>query len=387
LLPFTREPNCFVLIPQTGKASLLFYQPRDYWHVVPQDPDTEIVSAFDFISVASIADIKEALARIVGTEKAAFLGKKPRKFRLPDNYDLNPETLTAEFSWLRATKSAYEQACLFQASLNGARSHLAAKTAFYAGKSEMEIHQDYVHASGGQESDLPYSNIIALNEHAAVLHYTELKTTRLSAENLRSFLIDAGGSFNGYASDITRTYAFSNGEFADMIAFMEQKQLDIISAIEPGNSYVDLHRMTHYKIAETLLEFNLLETNVDTAIETGITTPFFPHGLGHHLGLNVHDAGGHQAGPDGGRKEPPAEHPYLRNTRTIEIDQYFTIEPGLYFIPQLLADLKDSQHAGLINWPRIETFLPYGGIRIEDDVLVTKDGVDNYTRRAFAQLV
>lgn len=386
LTPFTREPNCFVVIPQSGKPSLLFYQPRDYWHVVPQDPPAELVQPFDFVSVSTIKDIKSELSRLVESNKVAFLGKKPRKFKLPENYEIYPEKLSDELHWLRAYKSEYEKACLYQASLKGVRSHIAARDAFYQGGSEMDIHHAYLQASGGQENDLPYSNIIALNEHAAVLHYHELETRVFAENERRSFLIDAGGCYNGYASDITRTYSYRDDEFADLINYMDFQQMGIIEAIMPGNSYIDLHRLSHEKVAEALIEFNLINCSVEAAIEMQVTTPFFPHGLGHQIGLYVHDIGGHQAGPIGGRKEPPPEHPYLRNTRQIEIDQFVTIEPGLYFIPQLLSDLKAGGSASLVNWDKVEQFLPFGGIRIEDDVLVTESGAENYTRKAFAEI-
>jgi len=203
---------------------------------------------------------------------------------------------------------------------------------------------------------------------------------------LRSFLIDAGGRYHDYASDITRTYSYQDDAFADMIRSMDEKQLEIIDAIKVGDSYVDLHKLTHVKVAETLKEFDLIKVSVDEAIETQITSTFLPHGLGHHLGLHVHDAGGHQASSTGGYKAPPAPHAFLRNTRDIEEGNYFTIEPGLYFIPQLLANLKAGAHASSINWSKVETYLPFGGIRIEDNVLVNVGSVDNYTRMAFAEL-
>jgi len=144
-----------------------------------------------------------------------------------------------------------------------------------------------------------------------------------------------------------------------MIQSMDRKQLEIIDGIKVGDSYVDLHKFTHVKIAEVLQEFELIKVSVDEAVETQITSTFLPHGLGHHLGLHVHDAGGHQATQTGGYKAPPAPHNFLRNTRDIEVGNYFTIEPGLYFIPQLLAQLKEG---------------------------VTSNGVENYTRMAFAEL-
>ena len=384
LVPFTNHPNCFLSIPQNGKPKLIYYVPKDYWHAVPTLPDEELFSQFDIHIITKAEQAKELLPN--ASSKVAFLGEAPGSFELSSNTEVLPEPLLSELHWLRAYKSNYEKACLYKASINGARAHNAAKNAFYAGKSELDIHHAYVQTVGTKESDLPYGNIVALNEHAAVLHYTEMQTIQFAEKDLRSFLIDAGGRYHDYASDITRTYSYKDDAYAAMIKSMDAKQLEIIDSIKAGDSYIDLHKLSHVKIAEVLKEFDVIKVSVDEAVETQITSTFLPHGLGHHLGLHVHDAGGHQATPVGGHKAPPAPHNFLRNTREIEVGNYLTIEPGLYFIPQLLSDLKKGAHGSSINWSKVDEFLPFGGIRIEDNVLVNTDGVENYTRLAFAEL-
>jgi len=170
-VPFTNHPNCFLSIPQNGRPKLIYYVPKDYWHAVPSLPDEELFSQFDIRIITKPEEAQGMLP--VHTHKVAFLGEAPSTFELSDNTELIPEPILSELHWLRAYKSEYEKACLYKASLNGARAHNAAKEAFYAGKSELDIHHAYVQAIGTKESDLPYSNIVALNEHAAVLHYTE----------------------------------------------------------------------------------------------------------------------------------------------------------------------------------------------------------------------
>ena len=115
-----------------------------------------------------------------------------------------------------------------------------------------------------------------------------------------------------------------------------------------------------------------------------MTAAFYPHGLGHLLGIQVHDVGGHFGDDAGTIVEPPAEHPHLRFTRTLETDQVLTIEPGLYVIDLLLAELADAPGGKLLNHERIDWLRPYGGIRIEDNVRVLEDGCENLTREAFA---
>jgi Xaa-Pro dipeptidase len=120
--------------------------------------------------------------------------------------------------------------------------------------------------------------------------------------------------------------------------------------------------------------------------EAGITSAFFPHGLGHHLGLQVHDVAGKVAGPEGPELEQPAAHPFLRNLRPVEAGNVFTVEPGIYFIPQLLDPLRGEPAGRAVNWPAVDALLPCGGVRIEDDVAVTATGTENLTRAAFAEL-
>jgi Xaa-Pro dipeptidase len=122
------------------------------------------------------------------------------------------------------------------------------------------------------------------------------------------------------------------------------------------------------------------------ALERGVTRVFLPHGLGHLLGLQVHDVGGFQSSPDVPPQRAPADHPHLRLTRVLETDFVVTMEPGLYFIDQLLEPARNGALHDAIDWLRVDALRPYGGIRVEDDLLVTADGHENLTRQAFAAL-
>jgi Xaa-Pro dipeptidase len=105
-----------------------------------------------------------------------------------------------------------------------------------------------------------------------------------------------------------------------------------------------------------------------------------PHGVGHLLGIQVHDVGGRMKNSTGEIQAPHSDYPTLRTTRMTEVGQVFTIEPGLYFIPVLLNPERGSARGRLINWDLVDTLSPLGGIRIEDNVLVTSTGVENLTR-------
>jgi Xaa-Pro dipeptidase len=120
-------------------------------------------------------------------------------------------------------------------------------------------------------------------------------------------------------------------------------------------------------------------------LETGVTSTFFPHGLGHPIGLQVHDVAGF-SDEQGNLIPRPAGHPYLRMTRTLAAGMVVTIEPGIYFIPTLLGKLKAGPQAKLVDWHKVEHLAKFGGVRIEDEVHCTDGAPENLTRDAFAEL-
>ena len=271
---------------------------------------------------------------------------------------------------------------LRQASNIGVRAHRAAERAFRAGSSEFGIHLAYCQAAGQDANDLPYGNIIALNEHAAILH--NFDRDRLPPKPSRSFLIDAGASFHGYAADITRTYSAADDEFAALIRAVDAAQLQLCSQVRAGTDYAQIHLNAHLLLAGVLHQFGIITVAPEAAVESGVTCAFFPHGIGHGIGLQVHDVAGFAAADTGGTIAKPAGHPYLRLTRTLEAGMVVTIEPGLYFIDMLLDELKAKGLGDAVNWERVAAFKPYGGIRIEDDVVCTDGEPLNLTREAFA---
>ena len=171
--------------------------------------------------------------------------------------------------------------------------------------------------------------------------------------------------------------------FAELITAVDENQQAIIDEIRPGPNYLDLHVRFHKRLARILCDLNILTCSADSAFERGMTDSFLPHGLGHLIGLQTHDVGGLQSSAEGGANPPPARYTALRLTRAVEAGQVFTIEPGVYFIPMLLDALKSGPLAADVNWDVLETLRPCGGIRIEDNVLVTEEGAINLTRDAF----
>jgi Xaa-Pro dipeptidase len=295
---------------------------------------------------------------------------------------VNPALLTRRLDYARAAKTPYELECLREANRMGARGHRAAVQAFSAGASEFEIELAFLKACGLREQELPYNPIIALNAGGAVLHYQVLEK-HSPAERL-SMLIDAGAESGGYASDITRTYAARDADFRELIGKMDRMQQALCAQVRPGVDWRDVHLSAHQLTAGVLREADIIRCSAAEAVAGGITSVFLPHGIGHLLGLEVHDVGGFMRSPEGGDIPKPPGHPYLRLTRTLEEGFVVTMEPGIYFIPQLLAAARADARGGQINWPRVEALSRFGGIRIEDDLAVTREGCENLTRDAFA---
>jgi Xaa-Pro dipeptidase len=154
----------------------------------------------------------------------------------------------------------------------------------------------------------------------------------------------------------------------------------LVRAARPGRPYLEVHLEAHRGVARILADLRLVRVKADEALARGLVHPFFPHGVGHHLGIQVHDVAGRQADPTGTPAPPPEEHPYLRNTRTIEPGHVFTIEPGIYFIPMLLRRFRSGTDAAAFDWRAIDALTVFGGVRVEDNVVVTASGPRNLTR-------
>jgi len=380
-LPMTDIAHCWLIINGVDKPKLVYYQPVDFWHKVEKLPDVYWTSFFDI----QILQQPEAVERLLPYDKKgyAYVGEYIEVAQALGFESVNPDRVLHYLHYHRATKTAYELACMREANRLAVKGHKAARQAFFDGRSEFDIHLAYLDACRQSENELPYTSIIALNQHASILHY--MHYDKVAPPTSRSFLIDAGASFNGYAADITRTYTTADGHlFAELVADLNRITLSLVDAVKPGIPYPDIHLLAHEGIAHVLQQHGIVRLDTQDMIETGITRTFFPHGIGHFLGLQVHDVGGLVHDDWGTPKPAPADHPFLRCTRSIEAGQVFTIEPGLYFIDSLLDELKASTSAKYIDWKLVEVLSPYGGIRIEDNIAVHQDHNENMTRDSFA---
>jgi Xaa-Pro dipeptidase len=381
-VPLSDAPGSFVWFAPGSPPRLIIERPEDYWYKPPSLPQGYWVRHFEVHTVADRAAARALLP--ADLSRAAYIGDA---FDGLDDFRLgaiNPRPLLRRLDYARAAKTPYELVCLREASRLGALGHVAAAAAFAAGASEFEIELAFLEACGLREQELPYNPIIALNASAAVLHYQVLE--KAAPLERHSLLIDAGAEFAGYACDITRTYAGADREFGTLIARMDEMQQRLCADVRAGVDWRDVQQRAHELTAEVLRDGDLIRCSAASAVGTGVTRVFLPHGIGHLLGLEVHDVGGLMRTAEGGEIERPEGHPYLRLTRVLEAGFVVTMEPGIYFIPQLLEAARADGRGRHINWSRVEALAHFGGIRIEDDLAVTATGCENLTRDAFRSL-
>lgn len=375
-LPVTKVPNCWLIVNGKDKPTLIYFQPDDFWHQIPTISDEFWVNFFNIKIIQHARDIDPLLP--YDKHNLAYLGEHVELAKALGFTMINPEPVLNYLHYHRAYKTSYEHECLRQANIIANKGHQAAHQAFFAEDSEFAIQHQYLLAVEQQAQDMPYPNIVALNANASILHYTGCN--REKPIHFKSLLIDAGASFNGYGADVTRTYAKEKSIFSELILQLNKLASMAAQALKPGMSYLALHQVTFEQVGQLLIDAGVIKVDLESSLASGIISCFFPHGLGHHLGLQTHDVGGYMIDERGGQLHPPEPFTFLRTTRTVEANQVFTIEPGIYFIESLLARLKASKNSSMINWKLIEQLSPYGGIRIEDNIIVHQSHNENITR-------
>ncbi len=221
---------------------------------------------------------------------------------------------------------------------------------------------------------------VILSVHGETLHNHHHENIMNDGDIL---VMDSGAESElHYASDITRSFPV-NGKFSDkqkdIYNIVLESQLKAIEMTKPGVSFKDCHLTTAKVIADGLKSVGLMKGDTDEAVANGAHALFFPHGLGHMMGLDVHDMEGlgeNNVGYDNNiKRSDQFGLAYLRFAKQSAPRHVLTVEPGIYFIPQLISNWKsEKKHTDFINYDKVEEYLDFGGIRIEDDILVTEDG-------------
>ena len=250
---------------------------------------------------------------------------------------------------MRLVKDAHELALMRRAGAISSEAHRRAMARARPGWHEYEVEAELAHEflKNGAQS-VAYPSIVASGPNACVLHYRD--NDRLMADG-DLLLIDAGCEYRGYASDITRTFPVSGrftGPQKDVYELVLAAQIACLDAVRPGVPFHDYHEVAERVLAQGLIDLKLIEGPLDAALESGSYKRFYMHRAGHWLGMDVHDAGLYQEKGE---------------SVTLEPGMVLTVEPGLYIragdgVPAHFADI---------------------GVRIEDDVVVTADGIENLT--------
>ncbi len=372
--------HCVMVLASGRDPKLLWFTPKDYWYL-PSSIPRWLSASFSHEVHDSVESIAKACEEsLAGMQRTAFVGPLPSPLSDIANVEPASAALMDQLAYVRAYKTPFEVDNLVQAEKIGASGHIAARDAFLSGASEFEIHLAFLSASKQSFHELPYPSIVGINEHASTLHYQLYD--REPPETSHSLLIDAGAKHLCYHSDITRTYTnHEAGDFKALLHSVEAFQQQLVQELPSMKDFVEFHVRTHELVAQTLVEHGIVRCSASAAYEQKLTDVFYPHGTGHLLGLQTHDLGGHIVDESGTPGAPPERFPSLRLIRNIEAGMVFTVEPGIYFIPVLLAGIQGQRD---IDWDKVEGLIPCGGIRIEDNVLIEDVGLRNLTREAFA---
>ena len=350
---------------------------------------TDLAAEVGITKTAPMAKLVEVCHRVTATNATVHFLPPYRfdtKIQIMDLLGIHPSQQKEKASLklikavvkMRATKEPQEIEAIEKACDVGFAMHTMAQMLIKPGLTERLVagQVDGIARSLSQGNGFP----TIFSQHGEIMHGSPSDAV---LEYGRLVICDAGCELDDYCSDHTRTMPV-NGKFT-------QRQLEIYSIVEechdyvldvakPGVKYMDVHFAVCRKMTDRLKELGLMKGDTDEAVKAGAHAMFLPHGLGHMMGMDVHDMEGLGQIYVGFDEEtrPNLEQfgtNCLRMGRKLEEGFVLTDEPGIYFIPALIDDWKASGHCKeFINFDKLETYKDFGGIRIEDDILITKEG-------------
>jgi Xaa-Pro aminopeptidase len=391
------EPNAAALFDPKDQTVTLFLDERTAADALWHGPVPDFAAMKKWHGVDAVAKRSElaklvrkklgkrrlrslAIADLRTTAEAAALSGEALDFH--DSKRIGDPGLLRTIARLRSIKHANELAEMRLAAGVTHKAHTAAMAHTRTGILEQEL-VGHVEGTFARHGCVPaYNTILSVrgevlqnHAHHHVLHSTDL------------VLLDAGAERpSGYCADVTRTWPVSgrfSPEAAEVYDIVLAAELAAIDAVRPGARYRDVHRLACKVLADGLVQMGLLHGDADALVDSGAHAAFFPHGVGHLLGLDVHDLEGFGdlvAYGEGRQRSEQFGTAYLRLDLDLEPGVCVTIEPGIYFVPAILRDPELRRRwRGQVNFAKAENFLTsnsgrgFGGIRIEDDVACTKD--------------
>ena len=360
--PFRAHSEYFWLTDRERPGGVIAYDPAQGW-VEFVDPVTTEELLWTGLE-GDTEGVPEGTRPL--DELAAFVGDRtPRLLGATANPDIE---LRDALTRARRPKDDVELDRMRKAAAATAAGFAELRGQIAAGKTERDLQVTLEAAFLRNGGDfLSFETIVAAGNHAAVLHFSP---TLRELRDGQVLLVDAGAEHKGYAADVTRTYAVGGSFSAEQqIAYDAVRRAldDAIAMCRPGVQWRDVHRAAGLAIADGLLELGVLRGDRETLVDNGAVRLFFPHGVGHMVGLGVRDAGP-------ASDEPSS--PGLRLDIPLEPRHAWTVEPGLYFVAPLLA--RERGHES-VNWERVDALLDFGGVRLEHDVVITDDACDVLT--------
>lgn len=376
--PFHAHSEYFYLTDHNRPGGVLAFAPEDGWtHFQP--PVTEADRLWSAAPDAepdgpTTAALEGWLAARSG-RPLAMLGTPPAALAWDDALT---DRLRSQLSRVRWRKDQVELARMRTAAEATRAAFAAAAGRLRAGVTERDVQVELEAAAIRAGADGPgYDTIVGSGPNSAVLHFMP---TRRRLRDGDLVLIDAGAAYREYTSDVTRTYAVV-GAFTpqqrEIYATVQQAERAALNLCRAGVEWRDVHLAAALVIAEGLVAVGLLRGQPQSLVESGAAGLFFPHGIGHLVGLGVRDAGG--VLPE--RRDQPPPFPNLRIDLPLEPGMVVTVEPGLYFVPALLQDPgRRSTYRQEVAWDQVDGMLAFGGVRIEDNALITAAGPELLTQ-------
>lgn len=298
-------------------------------------------------------------------------------------FTVNNSLLHPEISECRVFKSDLELEVLRYTNKLSSDAHKQVMKNVRPGMYEYQlesIFQHHCYFNGGLRN-LSYTCICGSGHNGSVLHYGHAGAPNSKQLNDGDMcLLDMGGEYYCYASDITCSYP-CNGKFTErqkgIYNAVFKASRAVMGAVKPGVSWVDMHLLADRVQLEELKKLGLIQGDVDEMMKVRLGAVFMPHGLGHFMGIDTHDVGGY---PEGTERSKEAGLRSLRTVRSLEHRMVLTIEPGIYFINVLLDQaLANPDQARFMCREVIDQYRGFGGVRIEDDIAVTEDGMECLT--------
>ncbi|KAJ7269443.1 hypothetical protein O6H91_01G156700 [Diphasiastrum complanatum] len=338
----------------------------------------------EMVQILQGFDPKNLLYLLYGLNTDSNKTSKPASFKGIEHFNTDLDTLHPILVECRVHKSKLELDLLRYVNNVSSAAHVAVMKAARVGMKEYHLESTflhYVYMQGGCRYTA-YTCVCATGENSSVLHYGHA-----AAPNDRTLLhgdmalLDMGAEYHCYCSDITCSFPIT-GKFTDdervVYGAVLEAQKAVISEIRPGVSWIDMHRLAEKKILGALKDAGFLQGDEEEMMQRHLGAVFMPHGLGHFLGLDAHDPGGYPKGME--RIDAPGLRS-LRTVRILEEGMVITVEPGCYFIEALLIPaLENCETAKFFNKEAFQRLRGSGGVRLEDNVVVTANGCENLTK-------